>query len=124
MLSLPMYYDRQGFPIPGEQTADGFLEPTLVWARMMEARDGPIAQDEFPDDTYLSTVWLGLNHGVFGPPLIFETMRFSGEGGSLPFPDLWGEQDAETECVRYASEEEALAGHREIARRLRKRWEV
>ena len=47
----------------------------------------------------VSTVWLGIRHGQNdkGAPLIFETMVFGG-------PD-------NGECVRYATEKEAVRGH-------------
>ena len=110
-----------------------------MWARMLEADPllRNVAQTDFPDGSLLSTVWLGLDHGYGMRPLFFETMYFSSEvetlqlsGGehdvhpTLPFPDLFGEPGETTEQLRYGSEEEALAAHREIARRLRKRWEV
>ena len=134
---IVQYYDRQGFPIPG--TDDDPITACLAWARRREAatyEDVCVGRDEFPDGSYLSTVWIGLNHAVMGPPLIFETMYFAGEvetfvwpsGGeqdyrrSLDFPDP---HDGElTDAIRYTTEEEAAATHREIARRLRKRWEV
>jgi hypothetical protein len=132
----PRYFDRQGFPIP----SDGENGPTLVWAQMMAADPliRNVAQSDFPDGSLLSTVWLGLDHAFGGRPLFFETMYFSGAvetmtlpgGGeqdfrpTLEFPDPCGEQDEMIEQLRYGSEEEALAAHREITRRLRKRWEV
>src|SRR5215472_14360522 len=70
----PRYFDRQGFPIPGDHGG------TLTWAlRMQDEENVIVARDELPDGTILSTVWLGLDHGFFGPPLIFETMRFGDE---------------------------------------------
>jgi len=122
----PQYYDRQGFPIP---TVDG-EEPTLVWARMTQDGDYKrVAWDELPDGSHLSTVWLGLDHSFAGKPLIFETMRFSKEThestmfagarfrDELSFTDpVDGE---ETTQLRYTTEEEALAAHHEIVRRLR-----
>jgi hypothetical protein len=138
----PRYYDRQGFPIPAiledEPGGRGWIMPTLVWAQMREQPDYPIvAVDELPDGSRLSTVWLGLDHGYGGRPLIFETMRFSAEseelmlvgpGGvermaayspSIEFPDPFGEPGDLTEQLRYSTEEEALAAHHEIVRRLR-----
>jgi|SRR5215468_6543582 len=125
---VPRYFDRQGFPIPG----DGERDPTLVWARMHSDLDYcRVAYDDLPDGSYLSTVWLGLDHGFGGPPLIFETMRFAGalsEAESplsyqyhetLPFPDPI--DDSETDQLRYRTEEEALAVHHEIVRRIRLR---
>src|SRR5262245_63474845 len=96
----------------------------LEWARRREAatyEEVCVGRDEFPDGSYLSTVWIGLNHAFIGPPLIFETMYFSSEieafelptGGtqyarpSLEFPDP---HDGElTDTLRYTTEEEAAA---------------
>ena len=124
-VSRPMYYDRHGFPVPG----DGDLPPTLVWARIREHdRDyQKVAQDELPDGSLLSTVWLGLDHAHgFGPPLIFETMRFEPcasdwlpSRANLDFPDIHGAPDETTDQLRYTTEEEALAAHHEILRRVR-----
>jgi hypothetical protein len=117
-LSRPMYYDRQGFPIP----SDGRFPVVIMWATQMEAEATKrVALDELPDGSELSTVWLGLDHGMMGPPLIFETMRFAPGDGcrpNLPFPDPFGEPDEETGQLRYTTEEEALAAHHEIRRRL------
>jgi hypothetical protein len=120
-VSRPMYYDREGFPIP----AIGDALAVLVWARMMEGKPGRhVAADELPDGSHLSTVWLGLDHAYMGAPLIFETMRFAPSDdtaaarAALPFPDPFGEPDEETEQLRYTTEEEALAAHHEIRRRL------
>jgi hypothetical protein len=126
------YFDRQGFPIPAR---DG-VEPTLVWAQMREHDDAIVAVDPLPDGSRLSTVWLGLDHGFSGPPLIFETMRFSAESEeitlvgpgvrehtvrcspSMEFPDPFGEPGDTTDQLRYTTEEEALAAHHEIVRRI------
>jgi hypothetical protein len=141
-LVWPRYFDRQGFPIPGNGDDDDD-STTLAWARLREDRDYSIvAVDQLPDGSRLSTVWLGLDHNVFGGrPLIFETMRFSGEseemtivgsGGvehrsryspSMEFP-VPGAPGETTTQLRYGSEEEALAAHHEITRLLRKRWLV
>jgi len=61
----------------------------------------------------VSTVWLGLDHQWGdGPPLIFETMVFGGRGKLA---------DAQQ---RYATREQALAGHAEMVRAVRHadRW--
>ena len=118
-ISRPMYYDRDGFAIP----SNGPLPVVLVWAQMLE-RDREVAHDELPDGSFLSTVWLGLDHGFMGPPLIFETMRFGPHGPpgmARAFPDPFGEPGEETEQLRYTTAEEALAAHHEILRRLRLR---
>jgi hypothetical protein len=117
-ISRPMYYDRDGFAIP----SDGRFPVTLVWAQMRETVDPVLARDELPDGSFLSTVWLGLDHShTMGPPLIFETMRFGPHGPpgmARAFPDPFGEPDEETNQLRYTTAEEALAAHHEIRRRL------
>src|SRR5262249_37446221 len=111
--------------------------PTRRWAQMMEDPEyRQVAYDELPDGSWLSTVWLGLDHAHgLGPPLIFETMRFARDptetqwtmGGrvapithhdALEFPDIFGEPGETTEQLRYMTEEEALAAHHEIVRRI------
>jgi hypothetical protein len=130
MLRLPMYYDRAGFPIPCEVDADvtdgaGVFMPTLSWAQRMQDHDyRVVACDDLPDGSYLSTVWLGLDHSYgFGRPLIFETMRFHPDTdyASRDFPDPYGEPGETTEQLRYTTEEEAFAAHHEIVRRIRVR---
>jgi len=123
----PSFFDRQGFPIP---SVDG-AEPALVWGRLFEHTDRTIGMDELPDGSYLSTVWLGCDHALVGPPLLYETMRFKGTGREsrfwkgreerdvLDFPDP--ETDEPVDQLRYRTEEEAAAAHHEIVRRLRLR---
>jgi len=136
--TLPQYYDRQGFPIPADpDTAGdepGWFMPVLQWAKLKEdLAYSTVARDDLPDGSYLSTVWLGLDHAHgIGPPLIFETMRFANaiETMTLPtgrelayhpeleFPVPGEAPDETTHQLRYGSEEEALAAHHEIVRRI------
>lgn len=87
------YYDRDG-------------NPTTVheWARRFEdTRYKRIAYDETPSGD-ISTVWLGLDHRFDdGPPLIFETIVFDRDSGN-----------DDNEMRRYATEDEARAGHAEL----------
>ena len=80
------YYDRAGLPIDQNEWAERF------------ATDGyrQVAYNVV-GDVAVSTVWLGLDHGYGGPPLIFETMIF---GGPM-----------DHECWRWPSEAAAIAGH-------------
>lgn len=55
-------------------------------------------------DVLISTVWLGLDHGYGGEPLIFETMQFGGEGDS--------------DLERYPTLEAAQSGHAAWVRRI------
>lgn len=123
------YYDRDGWPIPDCEGKPGFL----AWAEMHgKAEFRIVAHDETPDGGVLSTVWLGLDHGFLGPPMIFETMRFAGHTEpvdlmgierefhpEMEFPDP---RDGEmTTQLRYTSLEEASAVHHAILRLLRLR---
>lgn len=67
---------------------------------MNDKKHQRLAETTLPDGKWISTVWLGLDHGQWGRPLYFETMVFPKQGD---FTEL--------ECERYSTEEEALAGH-------------
>jgi hypothetical protein len=70
------------------------------WARMLEGSDRIVAQDTLPDGTFISTVFLGLDHGWGkGPPITFETMVFfpKGEGEDSEIVDrcaTWADSEA------------------------------
>jgi hypothetical protein len=83
------YFDRQGRPITHDE-----------WAAMADQKR---VAEAWVGQLWVSTVWLGLNHSYApdGPPIIFETMVFP----RWDFADLFSR--------RYATEAEALAGHRE-----------
>jgi len=85
------YYSRQGREL-------SLMEWALSYENMTEEARR-VARTALDGEVVVSTVWLGLDHqwAPAGPPLIFETMIF---GGPL---------DGET--WRYATEEQALAGH-------------
>jgi hypothetical protein len=95
--------------------------PMEEWARWYCTANRIVAQDGTRFH-WVSTIFLGLDHNHFGkgPPILFETMVFEREaeirefGGKL-FPardslDMW----------RYASWDEAEAGHRATVKRLKK----
>jgi hypothetical protein len=88
--------NAEGAPVP---------EPDLQkWARWFATANRRVAQDMI-DDVRISTVFLGLDHRFgHGPPLLYETMVFGG-----------GQAD---EMWRYSTREEALAGHRAMAKRV------
>ena len=82
------YYDRAGRPMSQMEWAVAFERP----------ENAIVEQTTLPNGRWVSTVWLGLDHGHGdGPPLIFETLVFRNSGGH-----------SELDC---ASEEEAHAGH-------------
>jgi len=94
------YYKRDGTPITD----------TLEWARLLEDQEyRRVAETTLPDGKWVSTVWLGLNHN-YGEwrPLIFETMVFTSKGSD----DL--------DCERYATEDEAIAGHKQVVEKWSK----
>jgi hypothetical protein len=84
--------DDDGNPVP---------EPDLYrWGEWMQDARGDrrrVARDEI-GDAVVSTVFLGLDHSFgSGPPLIYETMIFSGKHNDYQ--------------ERYSTRDEALAGH-------------
>lgn len=81
---MHLYFDWEGNPIDGEQ-----------WSRLLT--DERHIGDDHIGDAHISTIWIGLDHSVFGPPLIFETMIFGGERDGY----VW----------RYSTEREAREGH-------------
>jgi hypothetical protein len=82
-----MYFDRNGQPMTEEEWARAFED--IEMRRVLETA--------LHDGKRISTVWLGLDHGLGARPLIFETMVFEGEHS--------------LDCERYATEAEARAGH-------------
>lgn len=100
----PMYYRRDGAPYEGDfedvimALCRDFSDPCIQFVK----------QDTLPNGKFISTVWLGLDHGWGdGPPLIFESMVFASKGN---FTAL--------DMDRYSTESEALAGHK----RLIEKW--
>jgi len=98
-----IFYDRKGQPIATEEEVQDLLRST-------EYRR--IAVDQGPDGSWVSTQWTGLDLGRPGriPPRIFET-RILETDGSTTFLD------------RYASEDEAISGHRRHVNELRRMFE-
>ena len=95
----PVYYDRDGKAI----TLSEYI------ALREDGEYYRVAADVMSDGAFVSTVWLGLDHGWgSGDPLIFETMIF-------PTQDIYEEQD----CWRYSTEAEARQGHIQAVRWLK-----
>lgn len=127
------YYDRSG-------NAISFRD----WARLMAWDDKNehkyrIVQQEYVDHYWISTVFLGLDHGWGGALKLFETMVFN-QSPEIPerpkFPsetydpdsDEWNEffenypeqtQSSDVECERYTTEAEALEGHQRMVDKVR-----
>lgn len=65
------------------------------------ADDRRVAKTTLSGGTYISTIFLGIDHGFSdGPPLVFETMVF-------PSADDMSDMD----CERYSTAAEAREGH-------------
>jgi hypothetical protein len=90
-----LFYDRAGRPI----TVQEWAELKTVDRYVGGTRVGP---------AWVSTVWLGMDHGFMGPPLIFETVVFGG------IDDM--------EMERYHTEAEARVGHEWWVRRQQDRY--
>jgi hypothetical protein len=97
-VSRRLYYDRDGQPMR-----------LYDWAQRFEDMDYKRVAFDQVDDIDVSTVWLGLDHNFSGDGalLIFETIVFGGP------------PDVDNETQRYATEEEARAGHAELLERVR-----
>lgn len=119
-MSRARYYRRDGTPI----------REMLTWARLFDNPEySRVAETILEDGTRISTIWLGLDHNWFdqGPPIIFETVVFSGmpfhspgikakDGmpGLRPY-DYYEAMDQN----RYSTEAEAIAGHDVLVRKWR-----
>lgn len=105
----------------------------ILWATwLQDTRKTRIVQQDQIGEYWVSTVFLGLDHGWWGylreggppkgyRPILFETMTFIGNpkkrkrnSRGRDVPDI--ESDG---CDRYATWDEALAGHLAICERLR-----
>lgn len=117
-MSRGFYFDRKGQPIDSEK-----------WAELRENRDySVVMQTPLDNGFWVSTVWLGMNHG-FGStvPIVFETMVFEINRGCRKLVDMsdlpgwtgppswtYEQRIKDFDQKRYATEEEALAGHQRM----------
>lgn len=74
------------------------VKSSIEKAAGLSAASRRVALTEFDDGSYVSTVFLGLDHSFDGSKILFETMVF---GGPL-----------HQEMERYRTWEEAEAGHK------------
>lgn len=102
-----LYYGMDGQPISREE-----------YARLYEGGNDErvVARTDLPNGYVVSTILLCLDHnwGTHGRPLIFETMVFDPSGSEADVPEcarVLGTGGFRT-CERYATAEEARAGHR------------
>jgi len=99
------YYDRDCKPIE-----------MMTWAKLFEdATYKIIKQTRLPNNRWVSTVWLGLDHSFGGSsqPLIFETMVFSKKLVSIK------KHGKELDTRRYSTLKEARQGHKEMCEKWR-----
>ncbi len=94
---MPDYYCKAGQPID-----------VFTWAALFKDDQYRSVGQTTVGETLISTVWLGVDHNLFGdgPPLIFETMCF-GPG--------WDDIQE-----RYATLLEAQLGHTVMVQRVKK----
>jgi hypothetical protein len=79
----------------------------VAWGEFMERDDRRIGYTEITSQCRVSTVFIGIDHRIFGqgPPVLFETMIFGG-----PLADnQW----------RYASYDDAYVGHKMAVKKAR-----
>jgi hypothetical protein len=112
-----MFYDRQGKPMTHDEymqakyASDDYRRVGLdTYPDLVDTIDPEHPLDPGEPMVTVSTVWLGIDHGFGGymtrpgdlyQPIIFETMIFGG-GDDYPYHQ---------QCVRYATEAEAIEGH-------------
>lgn len=82
----------------------------IEWGKFFEGPGRHVAKTTMPDGTWISTVFLGIDHRHFGkgPPLVFETMVFPNGGKPM----------IESYCDRYSTWDEAEAGHNAVVAKL------
>jgi hypothetical protein len=92
------------YRLVGHQTV--LCRDAREWGAWFESADRTVARTYLEDGSYVSTVFLGIDHsfGLSGEPVLFETMVFGGP------------QDEEME--RYRTWEEAERGHDVMVRRV------
>lgn len=84
------------------------VSDVLEWGKWMAGADRRVARDRIEPDIEISTVFLGIDHAYDGRgPVLFETMAFDDYGGG--------------ETHRYATWDEALAGHAAVVERIKAR---
>jgi hypothetical protein len=99
---LDLTYARDGRPI-------GVAE----WGRLSSQDDYRVVAQEQIGPYFVSTVWLGLDHGLGRTerPILFETMVF--------VPEHANDFSLATDTHRYCTESEAIAGHADVVATIR-----
>lgn len=83
----------------------------IAWAHWFEHANRIVGYTQITSEIYVSTVFLGLDHRIWGegPPLLFETIIFGGPLDPLDYA-MW----------RYSSWDDADTGHRAAVAKARK----
>lgn len=94
-----------------DENNDPKVVPLKEWGEWMQTADRSLARtiiDNSDPETFVSTVFLGVDHG-YGEfsPILWETMAFTGYDPLDEFTQ------------RYMNAERALAGHSEICRQVK-----
>lgn len=84
-------------------------ESLLEWGRFFERPDSRRVAETTIGALWVSTVFLGMDHGHFGEPILFETMVFARSSSGEIHDHM---------TRRYCTWEEAEAGHAEIVAEL------
>lgn len=92
---------------------DEHMRPIACALREM-AKPGPCHQlaETFTANCRISTIFLGIDHGWRGPPVLFETMVFEKAGIMVEWPegDTF-ETHEDLDKIRYCTYDEAMTGH-------------
>ena len=96
-----------GLYILSEDGTPELAENAILWADWFESDDRKVAQTQLSNEVTVSTVFLGINQnfGGEGLPILWETRVF---GGTL-----------DGKVKMYASEKEALVGHKRMVDRMK-----
>lgn len=105
--------DAKGEPIPCKILGE--------WAQWFETADRSVARTEIDSRTYVSTVFLSLNHNFSpdGDPILWETMVFVKQEGELKERELPPQDIEQRRCS--GSREQAEAMHSQVVSEWRAR---
>jgi hypothetical protein len=98
----------------------------LTWGRWFEEEpDRRRVAETFTELCWVSTIFLGVDHNFIGrgPPILFETMVFDREPQLKEMFGKVREIHEDIDGCRYASWDDAEAGHNAMVRRLLKKEE-
>jgi hypothetical protein len=86
----------------------------IKWATWYETADRVLAHDDLANEICVATLFLGVNFNFapLGPPLLWETTVSDTKGRRLEQrPALVRLLDEQNVSMRYATREQAMAGH-------------